>query len=192
MSDIRKLAPNVTEFLFEASESFGRIKTDEFSQDLFCQLIENGIKSPIEDLFFIACHVMCAANFVEVNPYVWGGINKEVADGCGVFIFPQVKIGKYRVDFLLKQNGIGPAESLSPVVIELDGHDYHDKDKTQRAYEKARDRFLVKSGYKVLHFTGSEVVADPYKVAFEALSMIGMCSVSGASEYNPSNPLGIN
>lgn len=191
MSENRKLTPNVSQFLFEAAEAFGRIKTDMFSQDMFCQLLENGIESPIEDLFFIACNVMCAANYVEVNPYVWGGVKGEVTEGSGIFIFPQYKIGKYRVDFLLNQNGIGPSEHLTPVVIELDGHDFHDKDKSQRAYEKSRDRYFVKSGYKVLHFTGSEVVADPYKVAFEALSLIGMMAVSGSDEYNPLNPLGI-
>lgn len=192
MSENRKLASNVSKFLFEAAESFGKIKEEMFSQDMFCQLIENGIESPIEDLFFIACNVMCSANYIDVNPYVWGGIKGEVTEGSGIFIFPQYLIGKYRVDFLLTQNGISPTEQLSPVVVELDGHDFHDKDKNQRAYEKSRDRFLVKAGYKVLHFTGSEVVADPYKVAFEALSLMGMCSVSAVNEYDPSNPLGIN
>lgn len=53
MSENRKLASNVHEFLSIAAESYGRIKADEFSQDIFCQLIEGEIKSPIEDIFFI-------------------------------------------------------------------------------------------------------------------------------------------
>lgn len=191
MSDIRKLAGNVRKFLESASADYGRIKSEQFSQDLYCQLIEGEITSPIEDLFFIACNVMCAAHYVEINPYVWGGIKGEITEGSGIFIFPQYKIGKYKVDFLLNQNWIGPTEHLLPVVVELDGHDFHDKDKTQRAYEKSRDRYLVKSGYRILHFTGSEVVADPYKVAFEALALIGMSACSGTEEYDKSNPFGI-
>jgi hypothetical protein len=49
----------------------------------------------------------------------------------------------------------------------------------------------MKAGYRVLHFTGSEVVSDPYKVAFEVLSLIGISTVSGIDEYDPLNPLGI-
>jgi hypothetical protein len=58
--------------------------------------------------------------------------------------------------------------------------------KHQSAYEKARDRFLVRAGYRVLHFTGAEVVADPYKVAHEALSLIGVFS---DQNYDAANPL---
>lgn len=191
MSEYRKLASNVNTFYRDACVSYGKIKENEFSQRIFCQLIEGEIKSPIEDLFFIACNVLAAAHSVEIDPFVWSETSKSVVSGSGIFIQPQFVIGKYRVDFLITQNGIGLDEFLSPVVVELDGHDFHDKDKTQRAYEKARDRFIVKAGYKVLHFTGSEVVADPYKVAFEALCMVGMNAVSGVSVYDPSNPFGI-
>lgn len=191
MSENRKLSSNVHEFLSKASESYGRIKADEFSQDMFCQLIEGEISSPIEDLFFIACHVLAEAHFVKINPDVWTDRKGVDHLGCGIHIIPQFKVGKYRVDFHLSQVQIGPDDILTPVIVELDGHDFHDKDKTQRAYEKARDRYLVKEGYRVLHFTGSEVVADPYKVAYEALTLLGMEAVSGIDEYNPENPLGI-
>lgn len=191
MSDNRKLADNVNKFLFDAAESFGRIKADQFSQDIFCQLVDGKNQSPIEDLFFIACHVLCASRYTEINPDPSVDNNGAESLGCGVFVHPQCKIGKYRVDFLITQNGIGPDYALSPVVVELDGHDFHDKDKAQRAYEKGRDRFLVKSGYKVLHFTGSEVVADPYRVAYEALELVGFNTGWGDDEYNPDNPLGI-
>jgi very-short-patch-repair endonuclease len=49
---------------------------------------------------------------------------------------------------------------------------------------------LVKQGYRVLHFTGSEVVANPHKVAFEALEMLGVYSGS-FREFDPADPLGM-
>ena len=80
-------------------------------------------------------------------------------------------------------------EGLRPLVVELDGHAFHDKDKRQRSYEKARDRYLVQQGLRVLHFTGSDVVADPHKVAYEVLEMLGVYSGS-FRKYNPADPLG--
>ena len=44
MSENRKLASNVAKFLFDAAESFGRIKTDEFSQDEYDPLNPLGIE----------------------------------------------------------------------------------------------------------------------------------------------------
>jgi len=53
------------------------------------------------------------------------------------------------------------------VAIELDGHDFHERTKTQAQRDKSRDRALTKLGWKVLRFTGSEVFAEPQRVAEE-------------------------
>ena len=186
----RQLVENVWAFMDKTAALVGRMESDRFSQEMHANCLELGLQSPIEDMFWIACHALCKAEFMEVNPGPEYDKNGELESGYGVFIKPQAKIGAYRVDFEIQQHGIGPKEFLSPVVVELDGHDFHDKDKRQRSYEKARDRFLVKSGYKVLHFTGSDVVADPFKVAFEALSIIGLYCNSGVTEYDPTDPFG--
>lgn len=187
MSENRALADNVLDFLNRASSDYGRIKTEEFSQGQYSDLLEKELRSPIEEIFYVAMHVMCAANYTEINPDpIFNESTGEWRPGYGVGMYSQFKIGKYRVDFLIESTD-GPQPNQ--VVIELDGHAFHDKDKNQRAYEKARDRFLVANGYRVLHFTGSEVVADPYKVAYEALDIIGV--ICGES-YDPANPFGID
>lgn len=188
MSENRKIADNVSVFLNQASKDFSRIHEARFSQFMYTSMLEDGLSSPIEDLFFIAFNLQCAAEYHEVNPLTVPGANGKPIEGDGVFIKAQQKIGKYRVDFLIYQNGIAPNDICTPVIVELDGHNFHDKDKYQRAYEKSRDRFLVKHGYKVLHFTGSEVVADPHKVAFESISVLGVNIVR--DEYDPEFPLG--
>ncbi|MHB8916070.1 MAG: endonuclease domain-containing protein [Thiobacillus sp.] len=183
----RKLEKNVTDFLFHSSSVLGKIRAHQFSEDMYCQLVESKIESPIEDLFFLGLQVQCAAEYLDVNPDpVINEITLECHPGHGIHTISQEKIGKYRVDFLISYSD-GPQPNQ--VVVELDGHAFHDKDKHQRAYEKARDRFLVASGYKVLHFTGSEVFSDPNKVAFEVLQLLG--ATGYREEYDPKNPGGI-
>lgn len=185
----RKLAANVFEFLDKASVLYGRMQADSFSIWRFREMVERSSDSPIEDIFWIACHLQCASASVEVNRLYWAGPNKWERDH-GVHITPQFKVGKYKADFLLEQVRIGPTDVLTPVIVELDGHDFHDKNKRQRSYEKARDRDLVRAGYKVLHYTGSDVVSDPLKVAYEALSFVGAFVGTGREEYDKDDPLG--
>lgn len=181
----REIPENVLAFLSKAASLYGRIAEDRFSQDMFCSCVER-FESPIEDLFYIACALQCFAeiNSFELDPEFDHEARQPVI-GHGVSVSPQYKIGNYRVDFLLVNKTHLTERS---VVVELDGHEFHDKNKAQRAYEKARDRFLVRSGYRVLHFTGSEVVADPFKVAYEALDLIGAIYYRGG--YDEKQPLG--
>jgi very-short-patch-repair endonuclease len=69
---------------------------------------------------------------------------------------PQVRVGPYRVDFML----IGQRVDREPpcvVVVECDGHEFHEKTKEQAARDKARDRDLQERGMQVFRFAGSEV-----------------------------------
>lgn len=189
MADIRKLASNVSDFLHEASRLYGRIQEETFAQLRFCEMVERKSDSPIEDIFWIACHLQCASVGVEVNRSIWIGPGQYARDQ-GIHITPQHPVGRYKADFLLEQERIGPDDILTPVIVELDGHNFHDKDKRQRSYEKARDREMQRAGYKVLHFTGSDVVADPLKVAFEALEFLGVFVGTGRDKYDKADPLG--
>ena len=76
---------------------------------------------------------------------------------CQPFIFyhSQENIGKYRVDFLCSMVG-----TKQEYIIECDGHDFHEKTKEQAKYDKQRERYLVSQGYKVLRFSGSEIISD--------------------------------
>jgi hypothetical protein len=195
MDEIKELAPNVQSFLDIASDQYGKIKAAEFNQIMYSLLTEREITSPIEHLFFIACYVLCAAHQREINPDPHITDNGKFDYPPCFFVEPQVVIGSYRVDFVITENikpspyRKTPAPIHAPVIVELDGHAFHDKNKEQRAREKARDRFLIKTGYKILHFTGSEVNADPFKVAFEAFSLTGLFYED--EEYDPENPLGV-
>ena len=98
-----------------------------------------------------------------------------------VFIFPQAIIDKYRVDFVIiglrddlilnkgghKSYGERDGSRTVPLVVECDGHDYHERTKKQAARDKARDRALQAFGLPVFRFTGSELHKNPVKCAAE-------------------------
>lgn len=190
MNSIRQIAPNVLSFLERAADLHADSERRKFLDQMGASLLEAGMESPIEDLFWTSFNALCAAHYLEVNPDPEFGVKGEPVPGYGVYVTPQAKIGKYRVDFLVQQNGIGPDEHLRPVIVELDGHDFHDKSKQQRSYEKARDRALIKAGYRVLHYTGSDIFADPFAVAHEVLVMLGGDALTLDSNYRADSPLG--
>lgn len=66
----------------------------------------------------------------------------------------QSSILKYKVDFLFTVRVNGKERH---VVVECDGHDYHERTKQQAQRDKSRDRDLANAGYIVLRFTGSEI-----------------------------------
>jgi very-short-patch-repair endonuclease len=67
----------------------------------------------------------------------------------------QYRIGDYIADFIVWRQG-----DPQRVVVECDGHDFHERTAQQAAHDKRRDRFMTRAGYKVLRFTGSEIHRD--------------------------------
>lgn len=57
------------------------------------------------------------------------------------------------------------------LVVECDGHEFHEKTKEQAAKDKWRDRQFAELGYRVLRFSGSEIYKDP-KGAAESVARI--------------------
>lgn len=80
----------------------------------------------------------------------------------------------YRADFLIQccSTTVPPHPDSINYVVEVDGHDFHEKTKAQAQKDKFRDRMLQKAGYKVLRFTGSEVYKDPDAIVREIAEVI--------------------
>lgn len=77
-------------------------------------------------------------------------------------VIPQVSIGRYRVDFLVKRRGYAPG-----LVIEADGKEFH-RDNPERGYhDYERDRWFRGRGYDVMRFSGARIAADADGVAAE-------------------------
>ncbi len=193
----REIVSNVWAFIAKASELYGRMKADHFSQQMQAHILERGLESPIEDMFYVAITAMAEA-YGEATE---GHPDPDREDNFGVFITPQYQVGPYRTDFVIGRLSLSYLKDIQkcepvvhvPVIVELDGHDFHDKDKRQRSYEKARDRYLVQRGYRVLHFTGTDVCADPFKAAFEVLQLLDVFAFYPEDfAYDAANPLGID
>lgn len=81
----------------------------------------------------------------------------------------------YRLDFALQPMNHGLASSLTVaglelrVGIELDGHKWHERTRQQVAERNQRDRDLSGLGWRILHFSGSELHINPIWVVVEVL-----------------------
>ena len=52
------------------------------------------------------------------------------------------------------------------------GHDFHERTKQQAAQDRARERTIVRHGYILHRFTGSEVYRNPRKCFEEVIQLI--------------------
>jgi len=135
---------------------------------------EKGCESPIEEAFAVAAAALCATRYCGEVDYVpaFGLTHKELIARTGdgkfrAWIAPQVHVCGYRVDFMVAH--LSGLSGFGGIVVELDGHEFHERTKKQAARDKAKDRHLQDMGFKVFRFTGSEVWADAFGCADDVL-----------------------
>jgi very-short-patch-repair endonuclease len=130
--------------------------------------IQGLCESPIEELFLAS---VFSANIDNPDPvHIYAG---PYSGTHGLFegthLWPQAKVGSYRLDFLfahIDRNG------RKLVAVECDGHNFHERTKEQAARDKSRDRYLASQGITVLRFTGSEIYRDPICSWTETLNVL--------------------
>ena len=142
-----------------------------------CQYMESlntAIESPIEELMLYGL-ILAAQDEVEDIGFVVDGRRfGDSGNGADFLIIePQAKIENYRADFLLTFKSSLPGfEKGRQLVVECDGHNFHDKTKQQASRDKERDREMKKLGYDVFRFTGSDIWNDAFSCAKEAVDMV--------------------
>ena len=121
-------------------------------------------QSPIEELYAIAYNIrLMQAGF----PY------KEI-----IYLIPQKRIvvnnHTYFADFLIdvESSQFFISEHNYKLIIECDGHEFHEKTKAQVEKRNVRDMELKSNGYDILHFSGSQIFKDPMKCADETFKYI--------------------
>lgn len=77
-------------------------------------------------------------------------------------IYPQQQFGPWRVDFFCEMD-----RSARSIVVEIDGHEFHERTPQQASRDKRRDRTMTKAGLTVMRFTGSDVKRDAVSCAQE-------------------------
>lgn len=136
-------------------------------------VIKERCESPIEELLLAAIYAQHNLGLVDMHFIGATEPSKSAAFDEAIFIMQQAKVGPYRVDILIHDASC-PFEVAEPrfMVVECDGHDFHERTKEQARRDKKRDRFFQSKGYKVLRFTGSEIWADPEACADEVLEQL--------------------
>ena len=138
--------------------------------------------SPIERLFFIAlasvCHTLDGRYSLRYRPENGLYLAKESPGTMGVGFQCQYPVAGKRVDFAIfmyrlhgQLDSDDDVLSKSSVAVECDGHAYHHGDPVAAAKDKARDRILAEHFDAILRFTGSELHADAYSCAKQALKV---------------------
>jgi len=97
------------------------------------------------------------------------------------YIYPQFNINnKYRIDFLVAF--ITENENLSDyrnnfinvkhktLIIELDSYLWHGSKPEQFTKEKERERYLIKDGWNIMRFSGSEIYRNVEKCVAEIIN----------------------
>lgn len=95
-----------------------------------------------------------------IEDFLYNGL---VAHGLDKYFEPQVKIGKFRVDFACKE---------AMVVVECDGHQYHFTEKTQIERDQKRDKYLAREGWRVLHIEGIAIRRNIHRCVEKVKEMI--------------------
>jgi very-short-patch-repair endonuclease len=122
-----------------------------FERNIKRDINSHEITSPIEQIFLMEWRFL--------------GIDQ----GLGVTIAPQTELTiaskKYRIDFVIASPDL-------KLAIEIDGHDFHEKTKEQAANDRARERSIVREGYTLMRFTGSEIFRNPRSCVNEVAEQI--------------------
>jgi very-short-patch-repair endonuclease len=164
-----KLEKNVAESLSKISEVVGNYHNEMFNITMSQDLSDQKITSPIEQILYAAMN--CVKEVCQIDDF-----DSHRQDGVerfvGLNICPQYTIDRYRVDFLVChfKNQTYEESKNSGILVECDSQKFHDRNEHERSYEKERDRFLQKQGYKVFRFTGAEIIKNPIKCAIEIIS----------------------
>lgn len=159
-----------------ASIDFGQREAERMEELLTDLPFTKDSQSPIETMF--GCALVME---LEMRLDVWSGVEETSFSSKqgdtlesvilppvqGIYCFYQVKIGEYRVDFLVAVRTLEFGTGY--FAVELDGHDFHEKTKSQAARDKSRDRYLQSRGVAVFRFSGSEVWNNPADCASSVL-----------------------
>lgn len=137
---------------------------DSYKSTIINSLIN--CESPIEQLLALKLNERLYKYYsVNGNVEVLGFENQAIID-C--------KSKKYRVDFLIELvfKEYGRYKDLLKLVIECDGHDFHEKTKEQVRKDNERVRAIQNEGYEVLRFSGSEIYNNTEKCINEIIKFI--------------------
>ena len=186
-----KFTPEVAEsFLNALAEQSVRLEAMEVIDAL-----DGVCESPIEMAMSLALWIAAREEVDSVcyllNGNVYGQTNGERA----LTIQPQKEIDAYRVDFALmfRAEAEPTREVLFPkplrrkMIVECDGREFHDSTQEQAVRDRQRDRALQAMGFYVFRYAGSEIWADVFDCAAEAIRVLTSADIDHVAVEVASN-----
>lgn len=180
--DFGEADPEVNSALCAAARMGARYHLESIQEALKYEI--RNIDSPIEKIFLATFAACCYAGYDSFILSTLAGNSYRSMEtfnaatqmphmkGPTTTIFSQFQMGTYRVDFLIERqreitydilgsSEIGKTIVKAGIVVECDGHDFHEKTKAQASHDKKRDRTLQSLGFKVFRFSGSDIYRNP-------------------------------
>jgi very-short-patch-repair endonuclease len=173
------------------TEDFQRLKQQalENASDLFDEIVERALgDTPIEKQLFAALQVRAwlgASEYTRIElvkneereksllQYLstarhWSNPDLPTETAITTLLVrPQAQLEDWRVDFLIHALDWRDRRKLKwrRLIVECDGHDFHERTKEQAKRDRSRDRTAHLEGYDCFRFTGSEIWKDPWGCA---------------------------
>ena len=114
--------------------------------------------SPIERMMYLA--LMHTYRFSYSSFYFVMTPQYKMKRGKGSFYY-----GDFHISF-------GDAGKRVTAIVEVDGHEFHEKTKEQVRKDKARERFMTTQVDHVIRFSGSEVFSGAVECANEVFEIL--------------------
>lgn len=127
--------------------------------------------SPIEALMLWALRYVAEKHSERFGMAHGNEVPHAAPTGETFYVIRQARIGAYKADFAILFAGIVASRAVK-LVVECDGHDFHEKTKVQAQHDKSRDRAMQDAGWKVYRFTGSEIYRSPLTCAESVMSSL--------------------
>ncbi|MGH8524392.1 MAG: DUF559 domain-containing protein [Gammaproteobacteria bacterium] len=156
-------------------------------------------ESPVEQLFLAAAIDYFGLSFNEHFKRGQGTFSTGYPAADGIFtllVEPQKEItcldARYRADFLFslhRFNSGGKSRLWGKTVVEIDGHDFHEKTKQQASRDKKRDRDLLAEGCFCMRFSGSDIFRNPVESVEEVYFHMDKCAHEAVKSFEESGTL---
>lgn len=140
----------------------------------YAEMADVGGDTPIEKLFFNAlflnlryCDQEWFRGILIANDESITAIKEMPEARTHLVLQRQAQLPGWRVDFLIHvyadwaREPEGGTVGWKQLIVECDGHDFHERTKEQAARDRERDRSFQLQGIEVFRFTGSELWKDP-------------------------------
>jgi hypothetical protein len=136
------------------------------------------VGSPTELILAMAVYRAFARSYQAWTPWVYSNeeYQQAVAEGgphqIGLFaLVPQLQVDQVGdVDLAIFVPGLNKRRPV--VVVEADGHQFHERTTDQASNDRRRDRILQRSSVPVFRFTGTDAVRSSEECAHEIIDYV--------------------